>query len=67
MAKANVLVRRIRAYDRVLVLAEDLEYRRQRPSPETVGRFKALRVAAAGALDAFLANRTRGPWAGYAA
>jgi hypothetical protein len=59
MAKANVLARRIRAYDRTIdsCLPRDEETRK---------RYVFLRAEAVNELDAFLVGRTRGPWMGYA-
>lgn len=70
MAKANVLMRRIRAYERRI---EELL------APKTRGSFEAhdaaraeakrlggLLVEARARFSAFLVSRQRGPWAAYA-
>jgi len=70
MAKANVLARRFRAYDRAIEALT--QWVRNGPADlvaeqrKACARYDALRVEAVGALDLFLANRKAGPWMGYA-
>lgn len=70
MAKANVLARRIRAYDRRV---EELGFWVKSGATERrdAARMEAkwlqgLRAEAVSALDAWLATRTAGPWMAYA-
>jgi hypothetical protein len=69
MAKANVLARRIRAYDRRIKEMAHLQtgiVPHRVAAQEETRRIARLRAETAAALDVFLAARKAGPWMGYA-
>lgn len=66
MAKANVLVRRIRAYSRRIeeMLQTGTLTQRVAAQPET-RRLFLMRQEASAEFEAFLASREKGPWAKF--
>lgn len=62
MAKANVLVRRIRAYERQIGESEAWFASGRDEAAAQAERFRGLLSDATGELDAFLAGRQAGPW-----